>query len=77
MSPLKVVCIVRLCAIYIYLLEILEVLTKAEVRSQLAADDKAASARGQLSRHKMTPSGFITLGLAIEETQYVIVLFCI
>ena len=45
------------------------VATEAEVRSQLANEDKAACARGQLSRHKMTPSNFITLGLTIEETQ--------
>ncbi|KAI6151215.1 hypothetical protein BKA82DRAFT_3975358 [Pisolithus tinctorius] len=43
--------------------------TEAEVRSQLAADDKAAAARGEFSRHKMSPSSFVSFGLAIEETQ--------
>ena len=76
MSPPKVVRIVRPCVKCIRLLEMFEVLTEAEVRSQLATDDKAASAQGQLSRYKMTPSNFITLGLAIEETQYVIGFFC-
>ncbi|KIN97248.1 hypothetical protein M404DRAFT_16790 [Pisolithus tinctorius Marx 270] len=43
--------------------------TKAEVFSQLAADDKAAAARGEFSCHKMSPSSFVSFRLAIEETQ--------
>ncbi|KAI6020717.1 hypothetical protein BKA83DRAFT_28289 [Pisolithus microcarpus] len=43
--------------------------TEAKVCSQLAADDKSVAARGKLSIHKMSPSGFIALGLSIEEIQ--------
>ncbi|KAI6145951.1 hypothetical protein BKA82DRAFT_4330489 [Pisolithus tinctorius] len=48
---------------------VIAVPTKAEVFSQLAADDKAAAARGEFSCHKMSPSSFVSFRLAIEETQ--------
>ncbi|KAI5984696.1 hypothetical protein F5J12DRAFT_907939 [Pisolithus orientalis] len=43
--------------------------TEAEVRSQLATDDKAVAAHGEFSCHKVSPSSFVSFRLAIEETQ--------
>ena len=48
---------------------ILSGITEAEVRLQLAEEDSAAHAQGQISLHEVTPAGMVVEGLLIEEQQ--------
>ena len=48
---------------------ILSGITEADVRLQLAEEDSAAHASGEISLHEVTPAGMVIEGLAIEEQQ--------
>ena len=46
--------------------------TQAQVRREMAEEDSRASAvTGYVAQHDVTLSGFVTMGLDIEEEQYI------
>jgi hypothetical protein len=45
--------------------------TSAQVRKQLAEEERAAAKLGEIYAHDVSPSTFIHVGLELEEYQYV------
>jgi hypothetical protein len=53
------------------LTELLDGVSEAEVRRQLRKDDTEAASKGEETVHETSPTGFLTLGLELEELQYI------
>lgn len=51
------------------------VLTQAEVETELALEDELMERKGIPLRHRTRPAKFILMGLDLEESQCVLVLF--
>lgn len=44
-------------------------ITEAEVRKEFAEDEERRLAEGEEPMHETTPSGFVFLGIELEELQ--------